>query len=170
MGPDDREFPNRMRRIEALVQALEACPDPAAREAARELVRALLDLHAAGLAKMLDLAAQPGETVGERFGRDPLVASLLLLHGLHPIPVADRVARSVERLARNGDVELLEATEQRVRVRLRGDPSAGPTLRRAVEAAILEAAPDVSAVVVEESWDRAASGRVPLPLLGGGVT
>jgi hypothetical protein len=166
---EDQEFQRRLRRVEALVAALEACPDPAAREAARELVRTLLDLHAAGLAKMLALAAEPA--VVDRFARDGLVGSLLLLHGLHPVPVEGRVAHALERLraglrTRGADVELLEATAEVVRVRLRGDPSAGPALRVAVEGAVLEAAPDVAVVAVEEAWDRPPDGRIPLSLLG----
>ena len=168
----DREFQERLRRVETLVAALESCPDAAAREASRELVRTLLDLHAAGLARLLELAMRPGEsgeTAAEHFARDGLVGSLLLLHGLHPVPIAERVARALNRLARAQDVELLEATEQMIRVRLRGDASAGAALRRAVEEAVLEAAPDVSAVVLEEAWDRSSGGRVALPVLGAEV-
>jgi hypothetical protein len=163
---EDQEFQRRMRRVEALVAALEACPDAAARESARELVRALLDLHAAGLAQMLRLAEQGAV---DRFARDGLVGSLLLLHGLHPVPVEGRVAQALERVraglrARGADVELLEATAEVVRVRLRGDPSAGPALRGAVKGAVIDAAPDVPVVAVEEAWDRPSSGRIPLPL------
>jgi hypothetical protein len=162
---DDQEFQQRLRRVEALVAALETCPDPGTREAARELIRTLLDLHAAGLSKMLSLAAEP--TVVDRFARDGLVGSLLLLHGLHPVPVEGRVAQALERLrARGADVELLAATAEVVRVRLRGDPSAGPALRVAVEGAVLETAPDVAVVTFEEAWDRPPDGRIPLPLLG----
>jgi hypothetical protein len=171
--PEEREFQGRLRRVEALVGALEGCRDPAAREGARELVRALLDLHAAGLARMLHLAsdrAEPGQVV-ERFAQDDLVSGLLLLHGLHPVPLADRVARALDRVRtdlrrRGGEADLLGVTTEAVRVRLRGDPSAGPVLRRAVEDALTEAAPDVPRVVFEEAWDRPPSGRVALPLLG----
>jgi hypothetical protein len=174
MSRDDRAFQHRLLRIQVLVEALEACPDPAVREGARELVRALLDLHAAGLARILDLAGQPGESgrgLTTRLAGDDLVGSLLLMHGLHPVPVAERVAQALERArprlrAGAADVELLQATEERIRVRLRGDLSAGPGLRAAVEAVLLEAAPDVAAVEFEEAWDRPPSGRVPLPLLG----
>lgn len=172
-GPG-REFQGRVRRVEALVAALEACPDPAAREGARELVRALLDLHAAGLAKVLHLASLPGEpglALVDRFARDGLVGSLLLLHGLHPVAPEVRVAEAPDRVrprlrARGGDVELLGVGAEVVRLRLRGDPSSGPALRLAVEEAVVEAAPDVPAIDIEEAWDRPPSGRVPLPLLG----
>jgi Fe-S cluster biogenesis protein NfuA len=174
-APPDRDYQGRVERVEALVRALEACPDAAAREGARELVRALLDLHAAGLTRMLDLASQagePGRALVDRLARDGLVGSLLLLHGLHPVPVERRVAEALERVRpslrrQGGDVELLEATGGVIRVRLRGDQSAGPWLRHAVEEALTEAAADVPAVAFEEAWDLAPSGRVPLPILGG---
>jgi Fe-S cluster biogenesis protein NfuA len=163
-----------MRRIEALVRSLEACGDAAAREGARDLVRTVLDLHAAGLAKLLELARQSGEPgggVAERFARDPLVSSLLLLHGLHPVPVERRVADAIDDLrprlrSSGGDVELLAFTEEMIRVRLHGDRSSGPALRLAVEAALTEVAADVPILEIEEDWDRDSGRRVSLPLIG----
>jgi Fe-S cluster biogenesis protein NfuA len=122
---------------------------------------------------MLDLAGEsgePGRDLVARFGQDGLVSNLLVLHGLHPMPLAERVARALDRLrpylhGRGGDVELVEVTEEGVRGRLRGDASAGPALRAAVEEAVLEAAPDVEALLLEEAWDPAPAGRVTLPLL-----
>jgi hypothetical protein len=164
---DDQKLQRRLRRVEALVASLEACPDRSAREGARELVRTLLDLHAAGLAKMLRLAGEAAPDVVERFAGDGLVGSLLLLHDLHPVSAPERVRRALGRLRGGaGEVEVLEATAEAVRIRLRGDPSAGPALRRAVEEALTEAAPDVPVVTVEELWDRPPPGRIPLPLRG----
>jgi hypothetical protein len=139
------------------------------------LVRALLDLHAAGLARVLELASQagePGRDLVARLGQDGLVSNLLVLHGLHPVPLAERVAGALDRVrprlrAWGADVELVEAAGEVVRARLRGNPSDGPALRAAVEEAILEAAPDVQLLSLEEAWDRPSSGRVPLPLLAG---
>jgi hypothetical protein len=177
VSSDGREFQARARRVEALVERLEACPDPAAREAARELVRALLELHAAGLARVLELTAaagEPGRALGERFARDGVIGTLLLLHDLHPEAVEGRVAGALDRLrprlrAQRGDAELLGATGEQVRVRLRGDASAAAGLRSLVEEALLAAAPDVLTVVFEEAWDSAPPGRVPLPLLAAGA-
>jgi Fe-S cluster biogenesis protein NfuA len=173
LSATDREFLNRVQHIEVLVQALEACSNPAAQEGARQLVRALLDLHGAGLARVLHLASQagePGREVVARLGQDGLVSSLLVLHGLHPVPLADRVAGALDGVRPHlhglgGDVELLQVTGEVIRARLRGDPSAGPALRAAVEEAVLEAAPDVPVVSLEEAWDWPHSGRLPLPLL-----
>src|SRR6185436_4355638 len=129
------DFRERLNRVEALVGALESCPDPAAREAARQLVRTLLDLHAAGLGRMLDIAGRESALVG-RLADDPLVSSLLLLHGLHPRPAAERVERALDRArprlgSLGGEVELVAASEAAVRLRLRGEAS--PALRKAVE-------------------------------------
>jgi hypothetical protein len=167
---DEREFQRRLSRIESLVQSLETCADPEAREGARELVRALLDLHTVGLEKMLQLAAEPGECAMDRFAADGLVGSLLLLHGLHPVPLADRVARSLARLQASGpEVKLLDATEQAVRVLL-GDSCGDAALRRTIEEAILAVAPDVLSVTFEEASDCPSSRRVALPLVSARAT
>jgi hypothetical protein len=163
-----------MRRIEALVRSLETCGDAVAREGARELVRTVLDMHAAGLRKLLELVARVGDSgsdLVERFARDPLVSSLLLLHRLHPVPVERRVADAIDDLrsrirSGGGDVELLAATEEMIRVRLHGNPSSGPAMRLAVEAALTEMAADVPILEIEEDCNRDSTGRVSLPLIG----
>jgi hypothetical protein len=152
--------------VEDLLRVLEACPDAAARAAARELVRALLNLHTAGLAQALELA---GADAVARFAADPLVSGLLLLHGLHPLPAEERVRRALEQArqrfrAHGGDVELLDATDDRVRLRLRGDPAAGVMLRALAAELVVEAAPD-AALEFAERWEPAATGRVSLPVV-----
>jgi hypothetical protein len=167
---DDRAFRERLRRIEALIGQWEAHPDPVAREAARELTRALLDLHAVGLARVLELA---DPAVVDRLAHDGLAGALLQLHGLHPWDVGRRVARALDRLrprlhALGGDAELFEAAADRVRVQLRGEGAMAAELRRLVEEALDEAAPDAAAVEIEEAWQGPPPGRIPLPLLGSG--
>jgi hypothetical protein len=64
-------------------------------------------------------------------------------------------------------VELLGVAEGIVRLRLHGDcASSEEALRRAVEEAVCEAAPDAAAVEVEgpTADDAARSRRFPLPL------
>ena len=51
MNADGDDLQQRLRRVEELLRALESCADPALRTVARELVRALLNLHTAGLAQ-----------------------------------------------------------------------------------------------------------------------
>jgi hypothetical protein len=65
------EFQRRLASVEDLVRKLEAAADPAIQAAARELVRAVMDLHGAGLERMLDLAhgmGEAGESLIQKFG------------------------------------------------------------------------------------------------------
>jgi hypothetical protein len=165
-------FRQRWRRVGELVQTLEQAADPATREAARELLGTVLDLHRAGLARLLDVAAAAlaADALAAACAGDELLASLLLLHGLHPDGPEARVRRALERagpVLRAHGVAVDEATvaDGVVRVRLR-DTTAGRTswphgLREAVEEAVWEAAPDVAAVAVEGP----GSGRIALPLV-----
>ena len=162
------DFRERLGRVETLVGALEQCPDPAAREAARQLVRTLLELHATGLERILELAGRESALV-DRLATDDLVSSLLLLHGLHPHPAAERVARALDgarsRLrSLGGVVELVEASEAVIRLRIRGELT--PSLEAAVEDVVTGSAPD-AVLEIEEVAHPAQSGRVPLTLLAG---
>jgi hypothetical protein len=160
------DFRQQLNRVEALIGVLEQRPDPAALAAARELVRTLLDLHAAGLSRILDTAGRESSLVG-RLADDDLVGSLFLLHGLHPYPAAQRASKALERgqprlRSLGGAVELIAATDQVVRVRVRGNAS--PALRAALEELVTQVAPD-AALDVEEVADTGQDGRVPLPLV-----
>jgi Fe-S cluster biogenesis protein NfuA len=180
---DDGEFRKRMGRIETLIQEIERCPDAGARVHTRELVQALLDLHGAGLERMLKHLAAAGETglaMIDSLARDELVASLLLLYGLHPLDVETRVRQALDKVRpylrwHAGNVELLALAGGVVQLRLlrssRGSASS-LTLQRAVEEAIYGKAPDVTAIEVEEvTTDEplATDGqaRIALPVLAG---
>jgi Fe-S cluster biogenesis protein NfuA/nitrite reductase/ring-hydroxylating ferredoxin subunit len=148
-------------RIETLLDAA-AGGGPLVRERAEELVRLVVDLYGAGLERMMEILYERGllgdEVLSDLAG-DDLVASLLLVHGLHPEGVAARVERALDGVrpylgSHHGDVELLEITDEGV-VRLRllgscdGCASSSATLTLAVEGAVLEAAPEVIGIEVE---------------------
>jgi Fe-S cluster biogenesis protein NfuA/nitrite reductase/ring-hydroxylating ferredoxin subunit len=149
-------------RIDALLAAGSA-GGAVAQERAEELVRLVADLYGAGLERMLDLLHECGvlsDDVVDALADDDLVASLLLVHGLHPYPVQTRIERALAGLrpylgSHGGDVELVEVTGDGV-VRLRmlgscdGCPSSSVTLTLAVEGAIEAAAPEITAIEVEE--------------------
>jgi hypothetical protein len=139
---------DRVQRIQELVHKLEAIPDEDSRNTAHTLVQAILELHGSGLERMLEIVFESGES-GQanirRFAADPLVASLLVLHGLHPDDLNTRVLHVLNKL--QGKAELVGVFEGSVRVRL---TSSGCGLAESVKAAIWEAIPDASEVLVEE--------------------
>ena len=155
------EVHEQIERIEGLIQQIEQSMDSAARDAARDMVRALLDLHGAGLARVLDLlaeAGEPGRAILDAAAGDELLAHLLLLHGLHPKGLEARVRRALDSVrpymeSHGGNVELLSASEDGVRLRMEGScdgcPSSSATLKFAIEDAIYKAAPDVAGIEVE---------------------
>jgi Fe-S cluster biogenesis protein NfuA len=156
---DDHEARERVARVEDLLEEMEAVADPLARETATELVQTLLELYGEGLARML---ACEGDVAA--MGRDELVSHLLLLHGLHPVPVEERVRTALDEVrpyldAHGGDVELLGVSDGVVHLRLEGScngcPSSAVTLKSSIEEAIQKAAPDVE--------DIQADGAVPVP-------
>jgi Fe-S cluster biogenesis protein NfuA len=141
---------DRVARIETLLDEVEAFPDERARDTATELVQALLDMYGEGLSRIVAEGSVPVE--------DELVAHLLLLHGLHPVPLEERVVGALEEVrpylrSHGGGVELLGIDEGVVRLRLEGScngcPSSAVTLKLAVEEAINKAAPDIERIEAE---------------------
>jgi Fe-S cluster biogenesis protein NfuA/nitrite reductase/ring-hydroxylating ferredoxin subunit len=148
-------------RIDGLLQEFGAVADPRIRAKAEELVRLLMELYGGALARILEIAdeaVQTGESLVDRFAADDLVASLLILHGLHPLDVETRIVRALDRVrpylgSHGGDVKLLGVTDGVVHLRLEGSchgcPSSTVTMKLAVEKAIEEAAPEVARIEVE---------------------
>jgi len=152
---DTREFQARLQRLEALLQEAERWQDSAAQTSLREIVQAVLDLHRAGLERLLD---RLDTAVVETCAGDDVVAGMLLLHGLHPLDVEARVRQALADVrpalrGHGGDVELLEVRDGAVRLRLEGNchgcPSSAATMRQMVEEAIVGKAPEVLAIEVE---------------------
>ena len=175
--PGQVEFQQRLKGIEHLLGEIESAADPNLRTAVRELVQLVMDLHGAGLERMLELIRAPGDggdTLVQKLGRDELVASLLVLYGLHPLDVETRVTQALVKVssrlrAHEGDVELLSVRDGAVRLRLRakghGCGSTGPALKEMVEDAVYRAAPDVASLVIEGADEK--QGFVPLEMLRG---
>ena len=83
---DTQEFQQRVARIDGLVQQVESAADPALRSAARELIQSLMELHGAGLERIIEIVSNAKETAGlvQILSQDELVSSLLVLYNLHP--------------------------------------------------------------------------------------
>jgi hypothetical protein len=83
----DEKQAARLQRIETLIHEIEQLPDARVQSVARELVQTLLDVHGAGLARILEAVArtaEAGRPLLDALAGDELVAGLLLLHGLDP--------------------------------------------------------------------------------------
>src|ERR1700679_2565 len=94
---DVHAFEAQMARIAVLTDQLDQCPNLEARAWARELVGTLLDIHGDGLARILELAKQHGnKEIVRTFARDGQIATLLLLHGLHPDDISTRIHRAID--------------------------------------------------------------------------
>ncbi len=169
---EDNEFQQRVQRIEGLVRRIETLTDANARAIALELFQSIMDLHGAGLERMMSIAFDAGDEgrrIIESFASDDLVSSLLLLYSLHPLDLEARVAAALEKVrpfvrSQGGSVELLGITDGVVRLRIeagRGCSSSPQALRTAVEEALYDAAPDMAALQIEASQP-AQSGLVQL--------
>ena len=172
-----------VEKIGELVGKIESLPDPEARASAVALVQALMDFHGEALDRLMELVAAQGATgyaIFDKFSGDELVSSLLLLYGLHPATIEDRVAQALEKVkpsldAHGGSVALLEITGGVVRLRLdgsyKGCPSSPQTLKFAIEEAIYAAAPDVVAIETEGAIDTSSeAGFVQISKMNLGPT
>jgi Fe-S cluster biogenesis protein NfuA len=149
------------QRIEELLDELDSVPDGPARTTATALVQALLDVYGEGLARLVGHVAEHDDgTLAEALARDEHVAPLLILHGLHPVPLEERVRAGLDEVRpyleqHGGNVELLGIEEGVVRLQLQGScsgcPSSAITLKLAVEEAVHKAAPDVAGIVAEDA-------------------
>ncbi len=157
----DHEFRQRMDHIETLVERIAEHGDPETRAVAEEAIAAILEFHAAGIDRMLEIVVTSGAPAPQLltdFGQDDLVASLLLLHGLHPVPLEERVRAALASVrpylqSHGGNVELLDVEDGVIKLRLEGSchgcPSSLMTLKLAIEKAINEHAPDSAGIEVD---------------------
>jgi Fe-S cluster biogenesis protein NfuA/nitrite reductase/ring-hydroxylating ferredoxin subunit len=166
---DDAQWRSAGDRIQTLLDA-SAAGGAAARERAEQLVREVTDLYGAGLERMIQIAVAANPELAEAFTGDDLVASLLLVHGLHPHTVERRIADALDSVrpylgSHGGDVHLLEVDGDVVRLRFSGSckscPSSAVTLELAVEDAVRAAAPEISSIEVVAAEKDPSSGMIP---------
>lgn len=134
------------KRVETLLERFNAFPSTTgARADAEELVRVISGLYGEGLRRIVQaLEDAHAENVIEECCADPLVASLLIAHGLHPVSLRVRVERAIDAIRpelqkQGGGVEIVSIDEDVVEVRVNGMADLIPRIERAV----YEAAPEV---------------------------
>src|SRR5689334_5730620 len=109
---DDAHWRTAGDRIQTLLDA-SASGGPVARERAERLVAEVTDLYGAALGRMMALARAADPALAEALAADNLLASLLLVHGLHPHGVERRVSDALDKVrpylgSHGGDVAVLE--------------------------------------------------------------
>jgi Fe-S cluster biogenesis protein NfuA len=173
---NNNEFQERTEQIDRLVQRVTAFTDDDARTTSLELLQSMMDLHGAAIARMVEMLSESGEAGRSslaKLGNDPLICGLLVLYGIHPVALEERVSRAIEKARpqlqkHGGSVELIEVADEAVRVKIQGSGhgcgSSADTLKSMVEQAILEVAPEIVAIAVE-GVEPTASGFVPLNMV-----
>jgi len=163
-GRDDREIQQKMQLLDEQISNFQKTADPAAQSAMRQIVQTLLEFHATGIERILDIidsspAGPNGDAMIGNLAQDKLISSLLLLHDLHPHDLETRVRQALDRAqpylaSHGGHVELTSISPQGVvHLRLEGSchgcPSSQVTLRSTIEQEIYDAAPEITSIVVE---------------------
>jgi Fe-S cluster biogenesis protein NfuA len=148
-------------RVEELLAALQTTAGGKAAAAADELVGLLVGLYGDGLTRIMTLLSAEGDAglaIATRLAEDPLVESLLLLHGLHPLDVDARIQRALDEVrpylgSHAGGVEYIGVVDGVAKLRLEGScngcPSSTVTVQLAIQGAVEAAAPEVTQVLVE---------------------
>ena len=162
---DDTRWRSAGDRIQTLLDA-SLGSGTVVRERTEQLAAELTDLYGAALERMVSIVAESApELVGE-FAADELVASLMLVHGLHPYGVERRIEDALDSVrpylgSHGGDVTLLEVVDDVVRLQFAGSckscPSSAVTLEFAVEDAVRAAAPEITSIEVVAAQPESAS-------------
>src|SRR5882757_2411300 len=170
---DDTQWRTAGDRIQTLLDASTAS-GTLVRERTEQLAAELTDLYGAALERMVAIVAESAPEVVGQFAADELVASLMLVHGLHPHGVERRIEDALDSVrpylgSHGGDVTLLEVVDDAgdsegmtVRLQFAGSckscPSSAVTLEFAIEDAVRAAAPEIATIeVVAAQADSTAS-------------
>jgi Fe-S cluster biogenesis protein NfuA/nitrite reductase/ring-hydroxylating ferredoxin subunit len=160
-------------RVQELTGRLEDLEDASCRELAEELTGAVVQMYGAGLERIVELIED--EETRDRLAGDELVAGLLMIHDLYPVPLEERVMAALDSVrpymeSHGGNIELLGFEDGVVKLRLEGSckscRASSSTLELAVRQALQEAAPDLLGMDVEGVVEEEIPG-VPLPTLNG---
>jgi Fe-S cluster biogenesis protein NfuA len=174
---NSESFQEKIRRLGVLVGELETIPGGGSTVAARELVQLLMEVHGAGIERIMEIideSGPQGEAIILKAGKDPVVRHLLLLYSLHPDDLETRVLRALDaagpRLRKhNSEVELVEIRDGVVQVRVSTSGhacgSTGKTVQAILEECIYDQAPDLASLEILGQEDAPSSGFVSLDSL-----
>lgn len=156
---DEEQLRRESAEIERLLDEVRALVPGPAWERVEGVIGRVLRLYGAGLAHALAharAAATPAE-LDERIAGDDLLASLLVLHDLHPLSLEERVRRALvivraELGLADDELVLVQVGGERIELRAAGPLGGGAMASRAAEGAIRRAiesiAPEAGAVAI----------------------
>lgn len=161
----------RAKHVERLLDELRESVGPSTWPRVEELVRVLVGLYGEGLARLLAHAREEVwdlTTFAEKLTADEVIAGLLALHGLHPIPVRTRIESALHEVeamlsSLGGRVVLSGIDSDVAHVRLSGfaDENAARVFARQATYAIQKAAPEIDSVSVEGLPESQPTPQVP---------
>jgi Fe-S cluster biogenesis protein NfuA len=170
-----------VERVQELLGSLDEIADPVAQQRVQELIGTVLELYGAGLERVLGIVSDAGDDalpIRQALLDDGVVSSLLLIHGLYPVTLEERIVEALDSVrpflaSHGGNVELLSVEEGVARLRLEGScngcPSSAATLENALKEAIDLTAPDLLSLEVEGvvglEEDAGESGGLSLPVV-----
>ena len=174
---DEARWRSAGDRIQTLLDA-SAGSGTVVRERTELLAAELTDLYGAALARIIAMTAESAPELLGRLAADELVASLMLVHGLHPHGIERRIEDALDSVrpylgSHGGDVALLEVVDGQdgpvVRLQFAGSckscPSSAVTLEFAVEDAVRAAAPEIASIEVVAAQPESTSGLISVDSL-----
>lgn len=146
-------------RVEALLAQLRRQGGDPAVETGEELVRELVAYYGEGLAVIVGAVSEAAPEILAALMADPLVESQLVLHGLHPLSLDERIEQALDQVrpylgSHAGGVAYLGVDDAGVaHLRLDGScngcPSSTVTVKLTIEEALLGAVPELTGIEVE---------------------
>src|ERR1700736_5015343 len=149
------------KRVQKLLERIEALPYPGPKEWIDECMEAVLAFYGLGLTRILEVvneAGPEGREVYRDLIHDEVIKGLLLIHDLHPLDLETRLRDALDKVrpylkSHGGNVELISLENNVAKLRLQGTcqscASSAVTLELAIKHAIEQACPDLVHFEVE---------------------
>ncbi len=176
------EFQEQVKQLGKLIAEFDRMPDSPQKTACKQLVQLLMDVHGAGLERMMEIVFESGSAgpaTIDTLGKDATTGGLLLLYSLHPDDLETRVRNAMEilrpRLRKSScTAELVQVDDGAVQVRVTTSGhscgSSTKDVKAIVEDGIYEYAPDIASLEILGLEEPSASGFVALEsLLGSSI-
>ena len=98
---DRSVFQDQIRQLGKLITQFDQMPEGPQKVACRELVQLLMDVHGAGLERVMEIVfddPDSGRAIVDNLAKDSVVSSLLVLYSLHPDDLETRVRKAVDQM------------------------------------------------------------------------